>query len=117
MDKKTNAPSLYEQIQASQDMLQKQWENSQKIQKEHRKLLISDLKKNMLLAILLVVFFGSLGLFYSTKKGALIMTGISLFIFAVFDPHKIPYINGVCLIWAVIAVKKHNDEADKKMID
>jgi len=62
-------------------------------------------QKSIALAIVLTLLFGPLGLLYSTVLGAVIMTIITLLLF---------FVGGflitwpICVIWAYIAVKKHN---------
>lgn len=64
--------------------------------------------KSFIVAILLTIFLGPIGLFYASVIGALIMlvvTAVISFItfgFGLF----IPYI--VCIIWAVIAINSYN---------
>ncbi|SMN13672.1 hypothetical protein BHECKSOX2_795 [Bathymodiolus heckerae thiotrophic gill symbiont] len=69
--------------------------------------------KSLIVAILLVIFLGPIGLFYASVIGALIMLvmtaiiGFATFGFGLF----IPYI--ICIIWAIIAVNSYN----KKIIE
>ncbi|RUA05143.1 MAG: hypothetical protein DSY43_05255 [Gammaproteobacteria bacterium] len=69
--------------------------------------------KSLIVAILLAVFFGPIGLFYASVVGALVMLVITAIIgfvtfgFGLF----IPYI--ICIIWAIIAVNNYN----KKIIE
>jgi hypothetical protein len=64
--------------------------------------------KSLVLAILLALFLGPIGLFYASVIGALIMLVITAIIgfitfgFGLF----IPYI--ICIIWAIIAVNSYN---------
>ncbi len=64
--------------------------------------------KSFIVAILLTIFLGPIGLFYTSVIGALIMlvitaiVGFITFGFGLF----IPYI--VCIIWAVIATNSYN---------
>jgi hypothetical protein len=64
--------------------------------------------KSLVVAILLSVFLGPIGLFYTSVVGAIIMLiitaiiGFLTFGFGLF----IPYI--ICIIWAIIAVNSHN---------
>ncbi|BAS67205.1 hypothetical protein [Bathymodiolus septemdierum thioautotrophic gill symbiont] len=69
--------------------------------------------KSLIVAILLAVFFGPIGLFYASVVGALVMLVITAIIgfvtfgFGLF----VPYI--ICIIWAIIAVNNYN----KKIIE
>ncbi|MBW5290108.1 MAG: hypothetical protein Rsou_1486 [Candidatus Ruthia sp. Asou_11_S2] len=69
--------------------------------------------KSLVVAILLTIFLGPIGLFYASVIGALIMlvitaiVGFITFGFGLF----IPYI--ICIIWAIIAVNSYN----KKIIE
>jgi len=64
--------------------------------------------KSLVVAILLAIFLGPIGLFYASVIGALIMLAITAIIgfitfgFGLF----IPYI--ICIIWAIIAVNSYN---------
>ncbi len=64
--------------------------------------------KSLVVAILLAIFLGPIGLFYASVIGALIMLVITAIIgfitfgFGLF----IPYI--ICIIWAIIAVNSYN---------
>lgn len=66
--------------------------------------------KSLVIAILLAVFLGPIGLFYSTVVGALVMlliTGIIGFLtfgYGLFVPHIIG------IIWAIVAVNSHNKD-------
>ena len=64
--------------------------------------------KSLLVAILLAVSLGPIGLFYASVIGALVMlviTAIIGFLTFGFDLF-VPYI--ICIIWAVVAVNSHN---------
>jgi putative Ca2+/H+ antiporter (TMEM165/GDT1 family) len=69
--------------------------------------------KSLLVAILLALILGPIGLFYSSVIGALIMLVITVIIgfvtlgFGIF----ISWI--ICIIWAIIATNRHN----KKIIE
>ncbi len=69
--------------------------------------------KSLIVAILLVIFLGPIGLFYASVIGALIMLVMTAIIgFATFGFGLIiPYI--ICIIWAIIAVNSYN----KKIIE
>ncbi len=75
--------------------------------------------KNMGLAIVLTLLFGGIGLFYATIAGGIIMSIlmiITLIIaFLTLGIGAILFIplNIICIIWAVVAVNKHN----KKLVD
>ncbi len=69
--------------------------------------------KSIIVAVLLTIFLGPIGLFYASVPGALIMLVITAIIgFITFGFGLIiPYI--ICIIWAIIAVNNHN----KKLFD
>ncbi|CAC9459094.1 hypothetical protein [uncultured Gammaproteobacteria bacterium] len=66
--------------------------------------------KSFIVAILLAIFLGPIGLFYATVVGALVMLVITVIIgfvtfgFGLF----IPYV--ICIIWAIIAVNSYNKD-------
>jgi hypothetical protein len=72
--------------------------------------------KKVWVAVVLCLLFGPLGLFYATKKGALILIGILLAVPMVTHsldngPFMGLWLEGsmvVSLIWSVVAVKLHN---------
>lgn len=68
--------------------------------------------KSMAVAILLALFFGPLGMLYSTVMGGVVMIALSLLVgiftlgFGLFVTWPI------CVIWAAVATNSHN----KKML-
>ena len=68
--------------------------------------------KSMAVAILLALFFGPLGMLYSTVMGGVIMIVISLLagIFTLGFGLLITW--PICVIWAAVATNSHN----KKML-
>jgi hypothetical protein len=64
-------------------------------------------RKSMLVAVLLTLIFGPLGMLYSTVIGALIMLAITAALgFGIHFGFFFTW--PVCLIWTVVAVNKFN---------
>lgn len=68
--------------------------------------------KSMAMAILLAIFFGPLGMLYSTVMGGVIMIVISLVIGFLTLGFGLFITWPVCVIWAAIATNSYN----KKML-
>jgi hypothetical protein len=70
--------------------------------------------KSTATAVILTLFFGGLGLFYASIVGGIVMTILEILCIVVgvftfgLGFLLIPVIHIVTLIWAVVAVKKHN---------
>jgi hypothetical protein len=66
------------------------------------------------LAVVLSLFFGGLGLLYATIPGGIIMSIITVLVWILgiitlgIGLVLVPFVHFVCIIWAVIAVKKYN---------
>ena len=72
--------------------------------------------KSMLVAILLALFFGPLGLLYATITGGLIMIVVSLITGIVTLGMGLTITWPVCVIWAAIAVSTSNQKAINQVI-
>ncbi len=59
-------------------------------------------------AILLAIFFGPLGMLYSTVPGALAMMLISFVLFFLTAGFSVFLTWPVCIVWAAIAADSHN---------
>ena len=73
--------------------------------------------KSVGIAILLTLIFGSIGMFYSTVKGAIIMTLLTIVLAIVFvasNPAMLvahfPAMWLISIIWGAMAVKSYNKE-------
>jgi hypothetical protein len=70
--------------------------------------------KNMALAVILTILFGGLGLFYASIVGGIVMTVLEIiiviagFVTVGIAWLLIPLLHIINLIWAIVAVKKHN---------
>lgn len=75
--------------------------------------------KSVGVSVLLSIFFGGLGLLYSTVKGGVIMTIVELinFILCFFAIGIIfiPIIHLICVAWGATAVQKYNNELMERM--
>lgn len=75
--------------------------------------------KSVAVSILLTIFFGGLGLLYSTVKGGVVMVIVELiniilcFFIIVF--FLLPIIHLISVAWGVIAVNKYNNELMERM--
>lgn len=67
--------------------------------------------KSMVVAILLAIFFGPLGMLYSTVSGGVIMIVISLVIGFITLGFGIFLTWPVCVIWAAVATNSYNKKA------
>lgn len=65
--------------------------------------------KSLALAIILALFFGPLGLLYSTVKGAVIMFCITFVVALVTLGFGYFFMTPICAIWAALATNAHND--------
>ena len=78
-------------------------------EKQQPRVLVVASMKNPGLAIALGVFFGSLGLLYSTITGALVMFGVNV-IAAIFTlGFGLILTWPICGVWAYVAAKKYNE--------
>lgn len=66
------------------------------------------MSKNMTVGVLLAIFFGPLGLLYSSILGGIIMIVLSLLVAFLTMGFGLIVTQIICVIWAVIAIKKHN---------
>lgn len=64
--------------------------------------------KSMAVAILLAIFFGPLGLFYSSVTGAIIMTIITIPVALITAGIGLVVLIPICILIAAVAVNKHN---------
>ncbi len=71
--------------------------------------------KNMLLGFLLTFFFGSLGLFYASILGGIIMSIIEVIVIVIavvtlgIGAILFPVTHIMCIIWALVAITRHNN--------
>lgn len=66
--------------------------------------------KSMAVGILLALFFGPLGLFYSTVPGALIMLVLSVVVAFFTLGLGLLIIPLLSVLWAAIAISSHNNK-------
>jgi hypothetical protein len=75
--------------------------------------------KSVAVSVLLTIFFGGLGLLYSTVKGGVIMVIVELiniiFCFFIIGFFFLPIIHLICVAWGVTAVQKYNNELMVRM--
>jgi len=64
--------------------------------------------KSVGIAILLSVFFGPLGMLYSTVPGALIMLAVSVFLGFITAGISVFITWPICVIWGALAVDSYN---------
>lgn len=65
--------------------------------------------KSMGMAIILTAIFGPLGMFYSTIVGGIIMFLVSIGVLIFTAGLGFLFTWPICIIWAAVAVKSHND--------
>lgn len=65
--------------------------------------------KSMAAGVLLALFFGPLGLFYSTLVGGVIMLVVTGVIAVFTLGVGLLVVPLICVIWAVVAVNSHNE--------
>ena len=78
---------------------------------ENQQVIVTRNTKNVGIALILTFIFGSLGMFYSTVKGGLIMMIIQalLIIFTLgVGFFFIFLLNPICMIWAAISANSYN---------
>lgn len=71
---------------------------------------VIDRTKNIGIAIILTVFFGPLGMLYSTITGAIVMMILSVLIAIVTLGFGLLITWPICIIWAGIAASNHNKQ-------
>ena len=64
--------------------------------------------KSMGVSILLTVFFGPLGMLYSTVPGAIIMIILSLIVAVFTVGIGLIFTWPICIVWGAIATSSHN---------
>jgi hypothetical protein len=78
-------------------------------------------RKSPLVAIILTLAFGGVGLFYASFLGGVLMTIVeiatALIALITFGLGKILFIpvHLFCMIWAIVAVDRHNDRLVKQV--
>lgn len=73
-------------------------------------------KKSMGIALLLSLLFGPLGLLYSSIMGGVVMLVLSLIIVPLTLGIGALITWPICVIWSIIAVRKHNAEIDRAIM-
>lgn len=67
-------------------------------------------QKSLGASILLTLFFGPLGLMYSTLTGGLIMLVLSVIIGIFTLGFGLIFTQIICVIWGIVAVNSHNSK-------
>jgi len=65
-------------------------------------------EKSMGITILLTIFFGPLGMLYSTVTGAIIMIIVNVIVAIITLGFGLLITCPVCIIWAAVATNKYN---------
>jgi len=84
------------------------------MQNETNRTVIINPNKSVLVAFLLTLFFGPLGMFYSTVVGAIIMIVLYLVIGIITLGLGLIVLHPIAIIWACIAVSNHNGNLAKR---
>lgn len=66
--------------------------------------------KSMAVAILLTLFFGPLGLFYSSVKGGIIMLILSMVVGLLTAGFGLIVTQIMCVIWGAVSTNAHNQK-------
>ena len=74
-----------------------------------KQIVIVRTEKSMGVTILLTIFFGPLGMFYSTVTGAIVMMIVSVLVAIVTLGFGLLITWPVCIIWAAVATKNYNN--------
>lgn len=78
-----------------------------------QQVVVTQSTKSVGVAVILAFLFGSIGMFYATVRGAIIMIILqSLFVILTFGIGFLLMflLNPVCMIWAGVAAKKSNEK-------
>lgn len=81
--------------------------------KQPSQVVVTKQTKSVGIALILTFLFGSIGMFYSTIKGALIMLAIETAIIVLtmgFGFFLIFLTNPICMIWGGLAAKNYNEQ-------
>ena len=69
-------------------------------------------EKSMGITILLTIFFGPLGMLYSTVTGAIVMIIVNIIVAIITLGFGLFITWPVCIIWAAVATNKYNKSLD-----
>lgn len=78
-----------------------------------QQIVITKSTKNVGIALILTFIFGSIGMFYSTVKGGLIMILIQILFIVVtlgVGVFLVFLLNPICMIWAAISANNYNKQ-------
>lgn len=79
-----------------------------------RQIVVIQQNKSMATAVILSLFFGPLGLLYTSVIGAIVMFLINIPVFFLTAGFGLILTNIICVIWAVISVNSHNAKSEKQ---
>lgn len=71
-------------------------------------------EKSMGITILLTIFFGPLGMFYSTVTGAIVMIIVNVIVAIITLGFGLLITWPVCIIWAAVATNIYNKNLNSK---
>lgn len=88
----------------------------QKTAVQQNTILIQGQSKSVGLGVLLALFFGPIGLLYSSIMGGLFMMVVGCILFFLIPIIGIIITDIICIIWAIVAIGNHNNrQSDKQM--
>jgi hypothetical protein len=84
-------------------------ENTEQLNSETKpQVIITKSTKSMGISLVLTALFGSLGMFYSTIIGAIVMLIVEAIILFVTFGFGVLLTHPICMIWGALAVKRYN---------
>lgn len=72
--------------------------------------IVNAAKKSLVASILLTLFFGPMGLFYSSVSGGIIMIIVSILLSIFTLGLGLLVSFPICIIWGIIATNAHNEK-------
>lgn len=82
----------------------------EKSNESQRIVVVSSGEKSMAATILLTLFFGPLGLFYSSVAGGIVMLILSIIVAVFTLGFGLIITQLICVIWGAIATNSHNQK-------
>ncbi len=83
----------------------------EKTNKESKQIVFVRHEKSMLLALLLTLFFGPLGMLYATIGGGLIMIVVNFIVGFLTFGIGLFFTWPIMLVWTILAIRRHNRKA------
>lgn len=84
-------------------------ENIEQVTSEPKpQIVITKSPKSMGISLILTALFGSLGMFYSTIIGAIVMLVVEAIILFITFGFGVLLTHPICMIWGALAVRKYN---------